>query len=224
MAKMLIYSPSSLKTSVGVEDGQLIVSLADFGHIPYGQSLVGQVVFPEDNEYGCDPFEDSLTAYNDPNPIVIIRRGECTFVQKVRNVQKGGGKFAVIVDEKDRENVKYITMVNDGTGNGINIPSVMINKIPGEKIIDFYQSQDELVRNQIKFVMNFELSHPDNHVEYDLLLSTYQDKALDFVSGFKSYHEKLGNSVTMTPHYFSWPCLECDEEIKEKDCFGNGKY
>eukprot|EP00343_Euplotes_focardii_P001305 CAMPEP_0205802044 /NCGR_PEP_ID=MMETSP0205-20121125/4230_1 /ASSEMBLY_ACC=CAM_ASM_000278 /TAXON_ID=36767 /ORGANISM="Euplotes focardii, Strain TN1" /LENGTH=190 /DNA_ID=CAMNT_0053067793 /DNA_START=90 /DNA_END=659 /DNA_ORIENTATION=- len=28
----------------------------------------------------------------------------------------------------------------------------------------------------------------------------------------------------MTPHYFSWPCLECDDEIKADDCFGNGKY
>ena len=95
---------------------------------------------------------------------------------------------------------------------------------PGNEIINFYKNSNDSVKEQIKFMMNFQMNHLDNHVEYELLLSTFQDRALDFVTDFKPYHEKLGNSVTMTPHYLSWPCYGCDEEVKKEDCFGNGKY
>jgi hypothetical protein len=200
------------------------VSIADFGHIPYGQTLVGQAVYISDNEYGCNSFEDTLKKFEDPAPIVIVKRGECSFVQKVRNVEHGGGKLAIIVDEKNYENVKFVTMVNDGTGNGIIIPSLMINKDPGNKIIDFFTSHDESVNKNVKIVAVFDVNHPDDHVEYELLLSSFQDRALDFVSEFKDYHEKLGNHAQMTPRYFSWPCYNCDPVIKEADCFGNGKY
>lgn len=76
----------------------------------------------------------------------------------------------------------------------------------------------------MKFIASFDINHTTDHVNYDLLLSTYQDKALDFVSEFKKYHDRLANITTMTPHYFSWPCYSCDDDIKAQDCLGNGKY
>ena len=224
MSQLIIYSPAELKSTIGDDEGAVLVSLADFGHIPYGHTIVGQVVFLEENADGCEDFGESLRGYDDPNPIVIVERGNCTFVQKVRNVEHGGGKMAIIVDELDNENVKYVVMVDDGTGNGIFIPSAMMNKGPGNKIIEYFRNNNEEHTKQVKFVMGFKINNPDNHVEYDLLLSTYQDRALDFVSEFKPYHERLGKSVTMTPHYFSWPCFGCDDEIKKQDCYGNGKY
>jgi hypothetical protein len=223
MAKMNLFSPKILMDKVG-KNGDLIVSYADFGHIPYGHTLVGRGVFIAENEYGCDSYGNSLKQFDDPNPIVFIKRGECSYVQKVRNAEHGGSKLAVIVDEKNDENIKYIVMMNDGTGNGIIIPSVLLNKDPGNTIIDFLTSNEDSVTKNVKFMVNFKMNHPDNHVEYHLLLSTYQDRALDFVTDFKTFHERLGDNVSMTPHYFSWPCFGCDDEIKKEDCFGNGKY
>lgn len=223
MSKMSLFSPQTLMDKVG-NHGDLVVSYADFGHIPYGHTLIGRAVFIQENEYGCDSYGDSLKKFDDPNPIVFIKRGVCSYVQKVRNAEHGGSKLAVIVDEKNDENIKYISMLNDGTGNGIVIPSVLINKDPGNIIIDFLTDNEDSVAKNVKFMINFNMNHPDNHVEYHLLLSTYQDRALDFIADFKSYHASLANSVTMTPHYFSWPCFGCDDEIKQEDCFGNGKY
>ena len=34
----------------------------------------------------------------------------------------------------------------------------------------------------------------------------------------------LGSKVKMTPRYFSWSCINCDESIIEVDCVNNGKY
>jgi hypothetical protein len=223
MGKIILYSPADLKSQVG-SNGEVQSSMADFGHIPYGHTIVGQAVYLDDNGFGCEPFEDTLLEYNDPALIVIVKRGECSFVKKVRNIEHGGGSLAIIVDEVNNENVKFITMVNDGTGNGISIPSVMINKDPGNRIIDYFNNHSAEVNKNIKIVANFDLSHPDDHVEYAMLLSSFQDRALDFVSGFKKYRDKLGSKAQMTPYYFSWPCLKCDTEIKELDCFGNGKY
>lgn len=219
----MIYNPPQLKTLVG-NNGELVGSLADFGHIPYGHTVVGQPVFIQDNEYGCDDFNTTLTKFPDSNPIVVVKRGKCSFVQKVRNAEHGGAKMAIVVDEINSENVKFITMVNDGTGNGLIIPSILINKDPGNNLIDFISKNDANVTNSIKMIMTFDLNNESNNVKYDILFSSYQDRALDFISDFKEFQLKLGESAKMTPRYFSWPCFTWDADIIKKDCYGNGKY
>ena len=204
--KLVIYNPPQLKTLVG-NNGELVGSLADFGHIPYGHTVVGQPVFIQDNEYGCDDFNTTLTKFPDSNPIVVVKRGKCSFVQKVRNAEHGGAKMVIVVDEVNSENVKFITMVNDGTGNGLIIPSILINKDPGNNLIDFITKNDANVTNSIKMIMTFDLNNESNSVKYDILFSSYQDRALDFISDFKEFQLKLGESAKMTPRYFSWPCF-----------------
>lgn len=109
--------------------------------MPYGNKLVGHVHFDEENQFGCNTFNTSAVLNNEEKaPIVFVRRGSCSFVTKVRNIEHAGGKLAVIVDEKDNENPEKIIMVDNGTGNGIGIPSLMIGKKDGEKIIEFFQT------------------------------------------------------------------------------------
>ena len=219
----MIYNPPQLKNSIG-NNGELVGSLADFGHIPYGHTIVGQPVFIEDNEYGCNDYNTTLSKFPDTNPIVIVKRGEWSFVQKVRNAEHGGSKMVIVVDEQNNENVKFLTMVNDGTGNGLIVPSILVNKDPGNKLIDFIKSNDSNITNSIKMIMTFDVNHDSNNVKYDILFSSYQDRALDFIADFKEYKDKLGQSAQMTPRYFSWPCYTCDADIIKKDCYGNGKY
>ncbi len=57
---------------------------------------------------------------------------------KVRNIEHAGGKLGIIVDEVDNEQMDSIIMVDDGTGNGIRIRSIMINKKEGEIIFAYY--------------------------------------------------------------------------------------
>lgn len=60
----------------------------------------------------------------------MVDRGHCSFVQKVRNVEKAGGSLAVIIDDSNAD-VKDLIMSDDGTGTGIRIPSMMISKKDG---------------------------------------------------------------------------------------------
>lgn len=57
----------------------------------------------------------------------MVDRGTCSFVAKVRNLEKLGLKLAVIADtqEEDSEN---LIMSDDGTGHSITIPSFIIRK------------------------------------------------------------------------------------------------
>jgi hypothetical protein len=38
---------------------------------------------------------------SDISPIILVDRGECTFVTKARNVQAFGGSVALIADDKE---------------------------------------------------------------------------------------------------------------------------
>lgn len=58
---------------------------------------------------------------------MIVERADCTFTQKSINVQKEGGKLAVIIDnivEKSQD----VVMVDDGKGHFVTIPTVLIGK------------------------------------------------------------------------------------------------
>lgn len=69
-------------------------------------------------------------------PFMLADRGECSFVQKVRNMEDAGAAVGIVVDNSD-ENIENIVMSDDGTGAGIRIPSMLISKRDGMKLIDF---------------------------------------------------------------------------------------
>ena len=61
---------------------------------------------------------------------MLLDRGECSFVTKVRNAEKAGASLVVVIDNK-LENVQNVIMGDDGTGVGIRIPSMLIGKSEG---------------------------------------------------------------------------------------------
>lgn len=45
--------------------------------------------------------------------------------------------MAIIIDDKEHDDISKVTMSDDGTGAGIRIPAVLISKDDGDKIIDW---------------------------------------------------------------------------------------
>lgn len=72
-------------------------------------------------------------------PIFLVDRGNCSFVTKVRNIEKAGGSLAVIIDDSDTD-IRDIIMSDDGTGAGIRIPSMLISKKDGKILKDFLKT------------------------------------------------------------------------------------
>lgn len=73
-------------------------------------------------------------------PIFLVDRGHCTFVTKVRNIERAGGSLAVIIDDSF-EDISKVIMSDDGTGTGIRIPAMLIGKKEGQILKDFLLKQ-----------------------------------------------------------------------------------
>lgn len=72
----------------------------------------------------------------DITPFFIAQRGSCSFVKKIRNMENIGVAVGIIIDDSD-EDIQRVVMSDDGTGGGIRIPSMIISKKEGKKLIDF---------------------------------------------------------------------------------------
>lgn len=63
----------------------------------------------------------------------MVDRGNCTFVSKARYAELAGAKMLIVVDNKD-EVSESVVMIEDGHGNEIYIPTILIRKADGIKI------------------------------------------------------------------------------------------
>ena len=77
--------------------------MSNFGHIPYGQVLVGRLYYNSSNPYGCTKGERFTEDFSgdpddDLSPIFLVERANCSFVTQTRNIEKAGGALALIID------------------------------------------------------------------------------------------------------------------------------
>lgn len=95
-----------------------------------------------------------------PSGFVMMDRSDyglsCTFVQRSRNVAHSGGALAIIIDNRD-ELTENVIMSDDGTGAGIQIPSMLIGKTHGDILKDFWNEASDEDRNNIELVAGFEM-------------------------------------------------------------------
>lgn len=228
-ASLYVYHPTKLRNEIDQYTGEIKSSLANFGLVHYGHSIIGRVWFDDKNSDGCKDFDFEVDGTGDPDadpsPIVMVMRGNCPFTQKVRNVEHAGGRLAIVVDDKDNENPENIIMVDDGSGNGIRIPAILIGKTDGRKVLK-YMEDDKGTHTDIHVALmaSFDIVHPDNRVEWDFWYSSSNEKALEFLRGYRENQHKLGDKTLFTPHFSFWSCVECDNKLKRDMCFGDGKY
>ena len=143
LSKVYVYSPQPLieevKKQTGGHDG-FEMSLANFGVIPYGHTIIGRIYYDTENSNGCEPFgEFDFSGDPDddkhPTPIILVDRGTCTFVKKVRNIEHAGGRLGIVINNQNDAN--GIIMSDDGSGMGISIPSFLISKKDGDILKEF---------------------------------------------------------------------------------------
>ena len=147
------------------------------------------------------------------SPFMIAARGGCSFVTKVRNMEEIGVAVGIVVDNNGEEDITNIVMADDGTGAGIRIPSMLISKTDGEKLLDFIKTASSEELKQINVLAIFDMTRPDNRVEYDVWYSSSNDVALDFLQDFMKVDKRFGSSVLMTPRFVFWECTDCETEF-----------
>lgn len=217
----------------------------------YGGSLALNVYYADSTL--CDPIVDKTTGFpardNDPktgkmrpwpNPyILMVDRGECTLVQKVRNAQHFGAAGVVVADNtclcSDEDCISKTStmtcetqepiMADDSSGSDISIPSFLMFKVDADAV------KAELERNRpVLMKLSWNLPSPDNRVEYDLWTTPSDKVSQDFLRSFKDVAESLGDRAYFTPymHIYDGVRSHCVGNSGENFCYNlctnNGRY
>lgn len=239
-SRLMVHIPHKLFKEEGYEHREAL-----FGTPPYGGSIAQNLYYADDEL--CDPNVDTKKGYPQRSDgeswvapfILMVDRGGCTFVKKVRNAQRSGAAGVIIADNaclcSDSDCVAQSAtgacetsepiMADDGSGADISIPSFLIFKKDADLI------KDELKANHpVQLEMSWSLPNPDDRVEYDLWSVPTDKISKTFMSSFKPLAKALGEHAYFTPHMYIYDgvrthCLGNDgENYCYTLCTNNGRY
>lgn len=72
--------------------------------------------------------------------IFLAKRGECTFVEKVGFMEDVGMAAGIVMDNNEWDDISNIIMSDDGNGEGLITPSMMISKQDSDKLMEFLKT------------------------------------------------------------------------------------
>lgn len=244
-SRLEIHIPHSLFKEEGYDHREAL-----FGVPPYGGSIA-QNVFYADSDL-CDPNVDRRKGYpirakdskglmeSWPSPyILMVDRGGCTFVQKVRNAQRSGAAGVIIADNtclcSDQDCVSANgedvcqtaepIMADDGSGGDISIPAFLMFKKDADAVKAEVRSN-----HMVQMEMAWKLPSPDDRVEYDLWTVPSDNVSKDFQRNFKEVAVALGDRAYFTPHMYVYDGIKshCQGADGKNMCFNlctnNGRY
>jgi len=245
-SRLQVHIPKSLSRDGGYEHREAL-----FGVPPYGGSIQ-QTVYYADQTL-CQSTVDTTIGFPERKPdsdgvipswpapyILMVDRGGCTFVQKVRNAQRSGAAGVIIADSKCLcsfedvctpeagqnfcENEEPV-MADDGSGSDISIPSFLMFKQDADPL------REALKNNQaVRVEMAWKLPSTNNAVEYDLFTTPTDQVSRHFQDQFRTAAVALGEHAKFTPHMYIYDgiiagCQGFDGENECGDmCTNNGRY
>jgi len=215
-----------------------------FGEPIYGGKLTLQLFYANSTMCSDTDADSSRWVRISKNPesknlesafILMVDRGDCTFVSKARRAQHAGAAGVVIADNRclctDHSCHSVIAcenqepmMADDGSGADITIPVLMITKMDGESF------KDQLIKsgNIMLVQMSWALPNPDDRVEWSLWTSPIDENTVTFTQDFLPISEKLGSRAYFEPHYMlsSGSSLNCEanENLCNSMCTNKGRY
>ncbi|CAK70612.1 unnamed protein product (macronuclear) [Paramecium tetraurelia] len=219
LGKLTVIAPQELKQELDQRSGDIQYSIANFGNIPWGRRLSGTLDIANPLE-ACTELNQTVKSH-----FVLIKRGNCSFVKKVRQAQNAGYQLAIIEDDKGELN-HTITMFDDGTGYGLQIPSIFISKQDGEILTKYLRMpKSNLETEQIQLLIKFDV-RKKNNVTALFALNITSEETYKFLREFQPYYQKLKNEqiqyIVMYPLYQIVP--NPDKPIEYQNCISYGKY
>ena len=221
-----LVNPSDLITRL--KGRVLTASYGNFGRIYSGFSTRGRIYMTNPNSqtqnYACQPLKDLYISITPGTweyfPIILIDKGNCSYVEMARNVQRAGGYMALIINDKDG-NVKDFPVKDDGTASDIVIPTAMISKEDGDIIKNFYNERHG--QSNIVLELSF-FTHKQDFVDIEFYTEINNEKGFILMNEFSSYYELIKDIASFKPYYVSYQLQSLSKEEKEQLCVSNGKY
>jgi len=228
-----VLIPVSLSKNGGYAHQQAL-----FGTPNYGGKLTLQLFYANstmctDNQ--ANPLNWVKVSDNPDSPfILMIDRGECTFVSKTRRAQHAGAAGVLIADNRCLCSDTSCTsdapceaieplMADDGSGGDVVIPSFLAKKMDA----DVFKNQLMHVGSVMIIQMSWALPNPDDTVEWVLWSSPVDDTSVIFKQDFMAITEKLGSRASFEPHYMIFDGNQADctnSNLCGNLCTNNGRY
>eukprot|EP00931_Biecheleriopsis_adriatica_P105838 TRINITY_DN80365_c0_g1_i1.p1 TRINITY_DN80365_c0_g1~~TRINITY_DN80365_c0_g1_i1.p1 ORF type:complete len:488 (-),score=100.36 TRINITY_DN80365_c0_g1_i1:80-1543(-) len=212
LGQVKVMTPQWLVHEFNTQHGRISGSTATFGAPFYGDRVLGRLVYGRSlkNHTHCraDDYEipepstmkEGRSGYEKVRliNIVLVRRGQCSFTTKVRVAYEKGAHAVIIVDRQDSDltaaDMANIIVADDGYGEGIHIPSVLVAKEDGNKLIDAAK------RSQVVVELAWDL--PTDHVvTVDMWMSSASIESNKFIKDFASKRRTLNEVMIFNPHY-----------------------
>jgi len=208
-----VMAPESLVNRFSESQGRIDGSTATFGAPFYGQRLLGRLVWGEsrtnhthckESDYTVPEPDQNAVLHHEHNEvrlihIIIVRRGKCSFVTKVRVAQAKGAHAVVIVDKEDSamtaKDIRRIIVADDGYGNTVDIPSMLVSKQEGQYLIDAARTSDQVI-------VELAWDVPTDHVVLvDMWMSSASRESLHFLKEWTAKRKALNEAIKFVPHY-----------------------
>eukprot|EP00397_Hematodinium_sp_SG-2012_P008841 GEMP01008910.1.p1 GENE.GEMP01008910.1~~GEMP01008910.1.p1 ORF type:complete len:527 (+),score=77.44 GEMP01008910.1:84-1664(+) len=222
-AQIRIASPSYLASRfnyTGVK-GSIASSTATFGAPYYGERIMGTLKYaaPLNNDHphckreGYTDIEKFAASMNQSSSeevedstkpkerfVIVVRRGGCTFVTKVRVAQELGASAVIVVDSKyswiGPKTVQSMVMSADAYGTHIRIPSVFVCHQDGQRLIEGIESSSAPPMVEMSWDV------PQSAVALvDLWMSSASREAYVFLKEFRPVAESLLYDMQFVPHF-----------------------
>ena len=231
-----ILSPISLEQDSLFDKGIIYGTTAIFGAPEYGRRTLGELVYYAPKKEHCDasdfdqyPSKDDATGPDDMK-IFVLDRGGCPFEKKVRLAQNRGADAVIVVDFpcsrqreiaikdghpdtacRDSEGVQRIVMADTSGARDIHIPSILIPREQGERLIQAvtaYQSgvgggetgESGSTDNQVVVMLLWDIPRAD-FVSVDLWMSSAATDTSYFMSQFQSYAKQFRSQIQFNPRF-----------------------
>jgi hypothetical protein len=168
--------------------------------------------------------------------ILMIDRGGCNFVPKVRRAQQFGASAVLISDhlclcsevdrgtchspEKQCEATSPL-MADDGSGGDVTIPSFLIWNTESNNI-----KQQLGYDENVLVEMAWNLPAPDDRVEWDMWTSSWDPTGLPFKTNFVNTVAALGDAAFFQPHWqiITHESCRSPEQFCFNQCTNQGRY
>lgn len=205
--KLQIVLPESLMKKDGYAHKDAL-----FGYPAYTVgSLQTQLIYTAST--GCEKIDAGDW---EPPFALLLDRGDCHFVEKVRQAQHAGARAVLIADNKclctDVECLKSTGddycetvlpyMADDESGGDISIPSMLIRKSDGDAIKKEIAHSKGVSNVMVKF--DWGIPSPDGRVEWTLWQSAWDDQSLVTLGKLEKMVTTLGDRAFFTPRFVSY--------------------
>ena len=225
-----ILSPLSLEQDTSLDGGIIYGTTAIFGAPEYGRRTLGEVIYHAPSNSHCD--ESDFVAYPNTDDahetkIFVVDRGGCPFEKKVRLAQERGAEAVIVVDHpcskqkelaiseghpdtpcRDSESIQRIIMADTSGAEDIQIPSILIARDEGEKLISAITSYQlastgenpNTSDKEVVVMLLWDIPRSE-FVSVDLWMSSAATDTGFFMSQFAPIAKQLGDQLQFVPRY-----------------------